>query len=85
MDENNDSSDSYVEFKDQFKMPSYTHQQKGGFLVDLLLKYSKGYIKNEKQANQILIAAIIVMVVVSIILLSSALSGPTAVPPVSST
>ncbi len=62
-----------VQFNDKFSLPNNPRFQAGkpSKMVGWVIKFSGGYIKNEKQANYALLAVAVIAVVVAILNFSS--------------
>ncbi|KKT81973.1 MAG: hypothetical protein A2V96_00460 [Candidatus Yonathbacteria bacterium RBG_16_43_6] len=71
MDNLNVTSNQKIEFEDQYERPSgYYNQKKTSKIIALIIKFSGGHIKNEQQANYVLIIFAVAAIIISIILFS---------------
>jgi hypothetical protein len=77
MDNLNETFSQKVEFENQDERPSgYYNQKKTPKTIALVIKFSRGYIKNEQQANYVLIIFAVVAIIISFILFSRLSSAP---------
>ena len=78
-----DDSSSHVKFESeqQYAHPYYSDTPK---IIQLVMKYSGGYIKDEKQASYVLIGFVVMAIIISIFLVSGGSSlgrsGKTPIP-----
>jgi len=69
MDQNNESQKIVFEGEEQYSRPHYSDTPK---IIQLVMKYSGGYIKDEKGANYVLIGFVAVAIIVSLFLILGA-------------
>jgi len=67
MDQNNEPGKIVFE-GEEFQRPSQSFQKPTPKIVEWVIKYSGGFIKDEKQANYFLIGFVVIAVVVSLFL-----------------
>lgn len=65
------SSDSGVKFKDEWCRPAQTFYPGTPKIIQWVIKYSGGYVKDEKQANYVLVGFVAVAIIVSLFLVFS--------------
>ncbi|MCX6785412.1 MAG: hypothetical protein NTZ18_01000 [Candidatus Komeilibacteria bacterium] len=64
-----DNSGAGLKFKDEQQMPGRIFQPGTSKIIQLVIKYSGGLIKNKRQANHVLIGFILLAVIVSLFLI----------------
>ena len=67
MDQNNEPSRIVFE-GEKFQRPSRSFQTPAPKIVEWVIKYSGGYVRDEKQANYVLIGFVAVAIVISLFL-----------------
>jgi len=70
MDENNEQSKVVFEGA-EFQRPIQSFQKPTPKIIQLVIKCSGGYIKNEKQASNVLILLVVVAIIISLFLVFS--------------
>jgi len=78
-----DDSSSRIKFEgEEFQRPRQSFQTPTPKIIELVIKYSGGAIKDEKQANYVLIGLVAVAIIISLFTLFS--GGSNSKPPVPS-
>ena len=62
------------------EVPSVSKNLETPKMIQLVIKYSGGSIKNEKQAQYVLLGLVVVIIIITIILLLNAFRGPSEAP-----
>ncbi len=67
MNQNNEPSKIVFE-GEEFRQPAQSFQTSTPKIVEWVIKYSGGYVKDEKQANYVLIGFVVLAIVISLFL-----------------
>ena len=77
MDNLNENFSQKIEFENQYERPSgYYNQKKTSKIIALVIKFSGGIIKDERQASYVLLVASVLIIVVSLFTLFRGESVP---------
>ena len=77
--ENNDNSGTGVQFK-EYRVPRSYSSSETPKIVQWVIKYSGGLVKDNRQADYVLLGLVGLFLVITIILFSNAFSGPSKTP-----
>jgi len=79
MDQNNESPEIVFE-SDEFQQTRQSFQTATPKIVEWVIKYSGGLVKDEKQASYVLIGFVVVAIIVSLFLIFGAVSSSSPPP-----
>jgi hypothetical protein len=67
---------------DEFQHSTRSFQTQTPKIVGWVIKYSGGYVKDEQQANYVLIGFVVVVITISLFLVFGGFSSSKAIPPI---